>query len=171
MDLKSEDPYTTELQTVLRIAHALRETTAISCPPGHSSFIAGNSTAVIDSIHLPSPQPILPSLLGSGIASEVASTASQIYQRRAEELKQHIQESITATCRKAIESPALAHVSPPDLLMKKVMSILTDVYFRRLEEWKEEIIQRIKQASELPPKAAPRNSRTFNQVSVPIIQL
>lgn len=172
MGLKSEDAYTTELQTILRIAYALREATAISCPPSHFPLTTSDVTSVIDAIDLPSPQPLLPSLLEAGITSEIASAASQIYQRRAEELKQHIQESIATTCRKAAESPVLPHVSPPDLLMKKIVPIFTNIYFRRLEEWKEEIVQRIKQASKLPTNtAAPRNARTFNHVSIPITQV
>lgn len=169
MGLNSEDAYTAELQTVLRIAHALRDATAISCPPSHY-LTTSTPTIVLDPISLPTPQPLLPSLLEAGIGFEIASAASQIYQRRAEQFKQHIQESVAATCRKTAESPVLAHASPPDLLMKRVVSIFTDVYFRRLEEWKQEIIQRIKQASELPTKATPRNSRTFNQVSLPNIR-
>lgn len=168
MGLKSDDAYTAELQAVLRIAHALRDAAAISCPTSHS-LTTRTATIVLDPIGLPSPQPLLPLLLEAGIASEIASAASQIYQRRAEQLKQHIQESIAATCRKAAESPVLAHASPLDLLMKRVVSIFTDVYFRRLEEWKQEIIQRIKQGSSLPTNAIPRNSRTFNQVSLPNI--
>ena len=122
--------------------------------------------------NLPSPQPLLPSLLEAGVTSEIASAASQIYQRRIEALKQHIQESIATTCCEAAESPVLRHVSPPDLLTMKVMSIFTNIYFRRLEEWKEEIVQRVMQASKLPTStAAPRNGRTFNHVGTPTTQM
>lgn len=169
-----EDAYTTELQTVLRVAHALREATAISCSPNHFPLTTtgSNGTTVIAATSLPIPQPLLPSLLEAGIASEIASAASQIYQRRAEELKQYIQESIATTYRKAAESPVLPPVSPPDLLMKKVVPIFTDIYFRRLQEWKEELAQRVKRASKLPTDTVtPRNARTFNHVSTPITQV
>lgn len=164
MGLKSED-YTAQLQAILRIAHGIREVAAVSLPPNYSPSVPSHEPAVIDSIRLPSPRPLLPSLLEAGISSEVASAACQIYQRRSEQLKQRIQESIATACRTVAEFPA--HTSlPPDLFMKRVTSIFADVYFSRLREWKEEIIQRIKHASEIPAKEVLRDSRTFNQVSV-----
>lgn len=169
MGHESEDTFAAQMQNILVIANRLKEATATSNSPSHSDTGISDSPVVIDSINLPSPRPLLPTLLDAGISSEVASAASQIYQRRAEQLKQRIQESITAACRTAAEFPAHTSALPLDLFMKRVTTIFTDVYFGRLREWKEEIIQRIKQASQTPTKTASRNSRTFNQVSVPYI--
>jgi hypothetical protein len=157
---------TARVQNILHIAHGLREATAASNSPGQSSFRTSDSLVLIDSINLPSPCPLLPSLLEAGASSEVASAVSQIYQRRAKQLKQGIQESITTACHKAAEFPTSL---PPDLLVKKLSSIFTEVYIQRLEEWKEQTIQRIKQASMTPVNVAPRNTRTFNHVSAPSI--
>ena len=164
MGLKSED-YTAQLQAILRIAHDIREVAAVSLPPSYSPSVPSHEPAVIDSIRLPSPRPLFPSLVETGISSEVASTASQIYQRRAEQLKQRIEESIATACRTAAEFPAHTSTLSPNLFTRKVTSIFTDVYLSRLREWKEEIIQRIKQASETTVKEVSKDSRAFNQVS------
>ena len=161
--------FTARVQNILHIAHGLREATSASNSPSHFSFRTGDSLVVIDSINLPSPCPLLPSLLEAGTSSEVAFAVSQIYQRRAKQLKQGIQESITTACHKAAEFPTSTSSLPPDLLMKKLTSIFTELYIQRLEEWKEQTIQRIRQASKTPVNVAPRNSRTFNHVSAPSI--
>lgn len=164
-----QDTFTARMQNILRIAHGLREATATANSPTHSHFRTSGSDVVIDSINLPSPRPLLPSLLEAGAGHETAVAMSKVYQLRAEELRQYIQESITAACRTAAEFPAHTSALPPDLFTKRVTSIFMDVYSNRLKEWKEEIIQRIKQVSETSTKAASRNSRTFNQVSIPYI--
>lgn len=161
-----QDAFTARTQNILRIAHGLREATATSNPP---TFRTSHSGVVIDSINLPSPHPLLPSLLEAGAGHETAAAMSKIYQLRAEELRQCIQESITIACHKAAEFPAFTSALPPDLFTKKMTSIFMEVYAQRLEEWKEEFIQRIKQASKTAVKAPPRNSRTFNHVSAPTI--
>lgn len=163
--------FTVQVQNILRIAHDSREATAASNSPSHSSFRTNDSLVVIDSINLPSPSPLLPSLLEAGASSEVASAVSQIYQRRAKQLKQAIQKSITTACHKAAEFPTFTSSLPPDLLMKKLSSIFTEVYIQRLEEWKEQSIQRFKQASKAPVNVTPRNSHTFNHVSAPSVPL
>jgi hypothetical protein len=171
MGNESKDTFVTRMQGILRIAHGLKEATAVSNSPGSRSSTRTSDSdlpVVIDLINLPSPRPLLPSLLEAGISSDLASVASQIYQRRAEQLKQRIQESITTACRTAAEFPSHTSALPADLFMKRVASIFTDVYLSRLREWNEEIIQRTKEASNTPT-AAP--SRTFNQVRTHYIML
>jgi hypothetical protein len=171
MSLKSDhEAYTAQLQAILRIAHGLRELAAPALPPSHSpAAIPSHSPAVIDSIRLPSPCPLLPSLLEAGIGHEIASAASSIYLQHAEELRHHIQESILATWYKIAELPAIASALSPDLLIRKVVSTSAELYLRRLAQWKEEIARRVEQASSTPPKAAQKN--TFNHVSGCTIQL
>lgn len=161
--------FATRMQNILRVAHELRGATAAFDSVSHSPCRTSDSPVVIDSINLPSPRPLLLSLLEAGVSSEIASAASQIYLRRAEQLKQRIQESITTTCCKAAELPAFTSTLPPDLLMKKVTSIFTEVYVQRLEQWKEDSTRCIERASKKPVKGATSNSRTFNHVSVSII--
>ena len=169
MNLKSEDAYTTQLQAILRIAQGLREVAAPALPPSHSPAIPSHSPIIIDSITLPSPCPLLPTLLEAGVGHEIASAASRIYLQRAEELRHHIQESILATWHKIAELPVIVPALSPDLLIRKVVSTSTDVYLRRLAQWKEEIARRVEQASNTPPKAAQKNA--FNHVSESIVQL
>lgn len=169
MSLKSDDAFTAHLQAILRIAHGLREVAAPALPPSHSPAIPSHTPAVIDSIRLPTPCPLLPSLLEAGVGHEIASAASRIYLQRAEELRHHIQESILATWDKIAELPVIAPALSPDLLIGKVVSTSTEVYLRRLAQWKEEIAQRVKQVSNAPPKAAQKTA--FNHVSESVVWL
>ena len=168
MSFKSEDAYTTELQTVLRIAHALRDATGVShLNQQYLSPVAHCPHALIDSINLPSPHPLLPSLLEAGFNHEIAVSISKAYQLRAKEFKRRIQESSATACREIAELPVVALASSPDALMRKFVFTFTELYTRRLKQWKEEIFQRIKRAPQTLTKAASKNSRTFNQVSIP----
>ncbi|KAF8445584.1 hypothetical protein L210DRAFT_3527993 [Boletus edulis BED1] len=167
MGFNSEDAYTTELQTVLRIAHALRNAAGVS----HLlSPITNSLGTVINSINLPSPRPLSPSLLEAGFNHEMAASISKAYQLRAEELRRRIQESIATACREIAELPAAALASSPDGLMRKLVLTLTELYLRRLEKWEEEITQRIKRAPKAPVKVSSKNSRTFNQECVPLLE-
>ena len=169
MGLQPEDPYTAELRTVLRTARALRDAAEGFHPPGHSP-ITSNPHSMISSINLPCPHPLLPSLLEAGFSRQIAASVSEAYQLRAEELRRRIQESIATTCREIAELPVVPLASSSDVLVTKLVATFTELYLRRLEQWKEDIIQRIKQTPKMPTKAASRNFRTFNQVSVPVIR-
>ena len=163
MGLESDDAYAAQLQAILHIAHGLRDVAAVPLqPPSHSP-------AVIDSIRLPTPSPLLSSLLEAGVGHEIASTASRIYLLRAEELRQHIQESIFATWNNIAELPDIAPALSLDLFIRKVVSASTELYIRRLEQWKKEIALHVEQTSNVPPKATPKNP--FNHVSKSIVQL
>lgn len=167
MGFKSEDNITTHVQTILRYALALRDATGVSHQPTHT-LITSSSCAAIDSISLPSPPPLLPFLLEAGISHEVAAAASKVYQLRSDELRRHVQESIVTACRKIAGLPTVALASSADSYIRNVVSSFTEVYLRRLEQWKEEVIQRIKQAPKTLSNAVPKNPRTFNYVSAPI---
>ena len=167
-----QDTFVIRMQNILRIAHGLREATVTSDLTAYSLPRPSDSqppVISIDSISLPSPPPLLPSLIEAGVSPEIASAASKIYLGRAEQLKQRIEESVTTAYCKVARIPASTSALSPDLLMKKVSLIFTEIYVQRLEKWKEESIQRIKRASTRPVKTAPRNSRTFNYVSAPRI--
>lgn len=167
MGHESEDSIIARMQSILLIAHDLREATATSHPPSHSPLTTSDSSVIqIDSINLPTPQPLLPLLLEVGAAHEIATAASRMYRLRAEELRQHIQESIITVWHKIAELPRAASVPFSDHLMRKVVSTATELYLRRLELWKENV-QRILQRSATPIK----NSRAFNHVSVSSLQL
>ena len=120
---------------------------------------------MIDPIDLPSPQPLLPSLLKAGFSHEIASTASQLYQQRAEEFKRRTETTLIGAWHKMATLPG-ASVSLLDPLTRKDVSNFTQVYLRCLDEWREEMVQLLKQASlNAPSKAGPpRNSRSFNHV-------
>ena len=167
MGFRPDDTYTAELQTVLRTAHALKDTAGASHSLSLSrlSPTAASLHAIIDSITLPSPCPLLPALLKAGFCHENATEINQTYRLRAEELRQRIQETLITTCRGIAELPVVALGPSPDLLIRKVVFTLTELYLHRIEQWKEEIIQRIKQAPKTPTKVNSRNSRAFNQVS------
>ncbi|KAH0838013.1 hypothetical protein J3R83DRAFT_6253 [Lanmaoa asiatica] len=169
MGLRSEDAYITELQTALRIARALKDATGVFHQPSHSP-IPNDPRTLINSITLPSPHPLLPSLLEAGLSHEIGASISEAYKLRAEELRRRIHKSIVTACRELAELPVVALASPPDLLMRKVVLTSTELYLRRLEQWKEEIIQRIKQAQKPPINVTPRNSRNFNQEYVPLLE-
>ncbi|KAI9570247.1 hypothetical protein HD554DRAFT_2170419 [Boletus coccyginus] len=126
--------------------------------------------AVTDSIDLPSPHPLLPSLLDAGFNHEIAASVSEVYQLRAEELKRRMQKSIITACREITGLPVAALALSPDDFMRRLVSISTERYLRRLEQWKEQIIQRVNQVPRTPTKAASRNSRTFNQEYVPLLE-
>ena len=167
-----EDVFSARMQNILHIANRLKEVTTVSNSPSHPPIRTGQSSVAIDSIHLPSPRPLLPSLLEAGAGHEIAAAASKIYELRAEELRKYIQESIVTAGHKIAELPVVASASSPDLLIRKVVSSATEVYLQRLGQWKEEIVQRVKQASQSPVNTVPpTNSRTFNHVSIPITQL
>ncbi|KAN0100308.1 hypothetical protein V8E55_000292 [Tylopilus felleus] len=172
MGHETEDTFTARLENILRIANGLKELTAPSYPSHHSPFRTKHSPVVVDSINLPSPTPLLPSLLEAGASPEFAAAASKIYQLRAEDLRKIIQVSIvTASYKIASELPVVASASSLDLLIGKVVSTATEVYRQRLGQWKEEIIERAKQASKSPAKAAaPGNARTFNHDYVPLLE-
>lgn len=162
MGCELQDAFSTRVQGILHIARGLKEVTAIL---GGEFATNNNSLSVIDSINLPSPPPLLPSLLEAGINSNSASAISQAYQQRAEQFKQRIQQSIDAACRTAAEFPARPSALAHDLFMKRATSFFADVYLSRLKESREQIIQRAKQVSETTIRATSSNSRTFNQVS------
>lgn len=169
MGLKSEDSYAAQLQAILRIAHDLKEVAAVSLPPSHPPSIPSCGPAIMDSINLPAPRPLFPLLIEAGFSHEIATAASSMYLQRAEELRHHIQKSIMATWLKLADLPVSAPALSLDLLITKVVSTSTEMYLRRLERWKEEIVHRIKQISNAPPKVAPRNA--FNHVGESIIYL
>lgn len=158
-----------QVKSILRIANDLKEATA-SHSPCRQTFTTRDSLPVVDSINLPSPRPLLPSLLETGISHEIATAANKIYQQRAEEFKQHIERSVATACLKMAPYPG-ASVSSPDPLTSKLLSTFTELYIRRLGLWREEIIQRVKQAPKTPTKTAPKNSRSFNHVNKSIILL
>lgn len=120
---------------------------------------------MIDLIDLPSPQPLLPSLLDAGFSHDIATTASQLYQQRAEEFKRRTETTLIAAWHKMATLPG-ASASSLDPLTRKDVSNFTQVYLRCLEEWKEEMVQLLKRASSKAPSKAglPRNSRSFNHV-------
>lgn len=64
------DACTARLRGILRIAQDLKEATA-SDLRSQSSTRTSNSPVVNDSINLPIPRPLLPSLLAAGIGPEV----------------------------------------------------------------------------------------------------
>ena len=168
MGLKSEDSTTAQLQTILHFAHALRDAAGVSPQSTHSPITSDR--AVIDSISMPNPPSLFPFLLEEGLSHEISIEASKVYKLRSEEFRLHVQESIITACQKIAELPAVALASSPDSLIRKVVAMFTEFYLRRLEQWKEEVIRRIKQAPKTPSKAVPRNSRTFNHVSVSIMR-
>ncbi|KAF8445583.1 hypothetical protein L210DRAFT_928319 [Boletus edulis BED1] len=173
MGHKSEDrPSAPILRDILRIVLELKEVTAFSHSLSHSSVSTGDSSVVVDSINLPSPRPLLPSLLEAGIDHGIAAEINKTYQHRAEELRSRIQESVATTCRGIAELPAVTLASSPDPLIRRVVFAFTELYLRRLEQWKDEIIQRIKQASTKSSNdmIAPRNTRTFNYKYVPLLE-
>lgn len=171
MGHESEDSTIARMQSILLIAHDLREATATFRPPSDSPTTTSDSSAIrIDSINLPTPQPLLPFLLEVGATHEIAAAASRVYQLRAGELRQHIRESIVTVWHKIAQLPRAVSVPSSDQLMRKVVSTATEVYLRRLEQWKEDV-QRVTQRSATPIKVAPKNSRAFNHVSVPIVRL
>ena len=168
MGLKSEDSTTAHIQSILRFALALRDATDVSHQPSPTA-ITSSSRAAIDSISLPNPPPLLPFLLDAGISYEIAAAASKLYQLRSDELRRHVQESIATACHKIAELPVVASASPPDSYIRNVVSSFTEVYLRRLAQWKEDVIQRIKQVPRTPD-VVPKSSRTFNHVSISIVQ-
>lgn len=172
MGHKSEDRFiTSSVQDILRIAHKMKEVTALSYSFSHSLIAPSDLTIEVDLVNLPSPRPLLPSLLEAGFGREIATEMSKTYQRRAEELRGRIQESVIATCRRIAGLPVVTLGTSPDLLVRKVVSTFTELYLRRLEQWKEEIVQRTRQASKSSAgMVAPRNARTFNYVSLLITQ-
>ncbi|KAF8560027.1 hypothetical protein OG21DRAFT_1492445 [Imleria badia] len=171
MGHRSEDKITAPVQDILRIVHELKEATAVSHSLGSGhSLITTNSPIMIDSINLPSPRPLSPSLLEAGVSHEISAAISKIYQLRAEELRRRIQESVVTTCRGLAELPVVALASSSDLLIRKVVFNFTEFYLRRLEQWKEEIIQDIKHAPETPTKAATSISPSFNHDYVPLLE-
>ena len=167
MDHNSNNVAVAHVQSILRIANQLKEATA-SFSSSHQTINSSNSLTIADSISLPSPHPLLPPLLEAGVDHEIATAADKIYQRHAEEFKQHIEQTITTACLTMAPS-AGASVSSPDPLVNKVVSTFTEIYLRRLALWREEVIQRVKQAPKTPTKTAPKSSRSFNQVNAPII--
>lgn len=173
MGLRSEDAYASELQTILRIAHALRDAAGVSHSNQQSlaPIRTNRSLVAVDSINLPSPPPLLPSLLEAGAGHEISAAANKIYQLRADELRKNIQMSVVTASHKIAELPAVASALSPNLLIRKVVSTATQLYYQRLRHWKEDIIERVKQASKSPTNmATPRNARTFNHVSIPITE-
>lgn len=173
MGHESEDTIVTELQNILHIANRLKELTTLPNSPRHSAIRRTNhpGPVVTDSINLPSPPSLLSALLDAGAGHEIAAAAGKIYQLRAEELRQHIQQSVITAWHKIVELPVVAPASSPDLLIKKVVSTATEVYLQRLGQWKEDIVQRVKQAVRSPANmVVPKNARNFNSVSIPIIQ-
>lgn len=162
MDPNLKDAAIAQVQSILRIANDLKEATA-SYSSCHQNVTIPLPT--VDSISLPSPPPLLPSLLEAGISHEIATSANSIYQQRAEEFKQHIERTVTATCLKMAPFPGVS-VSSPDALMSKVVSTFTEIYLRRLGIWREEIVQRVKQVPKTPTKATSKSSRCFNHVTL-----
>lgn len=125
-------------------------------------------SAMIDLIDLPSPRPLLPSLLEAGFSHEIATTASKLYQQRAEELKRRTETMLIAAWQRIASLPGTS-ASPLNPLTRKEVSTFTEVYLRCLEEWKEEMVQLLRQVPEAPSKAAPtRTFRSFNYVSTSI---
>ena len=167
MDHNSDNAVIAQVQSILRIANDLKEATA-SYSSCRQTFSVGDSRPVVDSIRLPSPRPLLPSLLEAGVSHEIATTANKIYQQRAEEFKQYIEQTVTTAYFKMAPG---ASVSSPDSLTSKLVSTFTEIYLRRLGLWREEILQRVKQAPRTPTRTAPKNSRSFNHVNAPIILL
>lgn len=120
---------------------------------------------MIDMIDLPSPRPLLPSLLEAGFSHEIATAASKLYQQRAEEFKRRTEMTLIALWQKMATLPD-ASASSLDPLTRKDGLSFTEVYLRCLEEWKEEMVQLLKQGQKIPSKApSPRSSRSFNHVS------
>lgn len=171
MDHKSEDKTTAPIQDILRVVRDLKEVTAASyLLGGDHSFITTNSPIDLDSINLPSPRPLLPSLLEAGVSHEISAAISKIYHLHAEQLRRRIQDSVVTTCRGLAELPVVAFASSPDLLTRKVVFNFTEFYLRRIEQWKQEIIQRIKHTPETLTKTTTRISPTFNHVGASIVQ-
>lgn len=168
MGHESEDTFIARMQNILRVANSLKEVTAVSNSSIHSPFRISHSPVAIGSINLPTPPPLLPSLLEAGLSHEIAVAASKVYQLRSDELRRHVQESILTACRKIAELPTVALASPSDTYIRSVVSSFTEVYLRRLEQWKGEVIQRIKQRPKTLSNAVLKNPRTFNYVSAPI---
>lgn len=165
MDHDSTKATVAQVQSILRIANNLKEATA-SYSSRHQTLAAKNILPIADSFTLPSPRSLLPSLLDAGISHEIATAANRIYQQRTEEFKQHIEQTVTAAC---LGMPPSG--SSPDLLMSKVFATFTEIYLRRLAMWREEIVQRVKQAPKVATKVASKNSRSFNHVNPVIILL
>lgn len=168
MGHKLEDGFiTSSVQDILRIVHEMKEATTLSRSSSHSLIAPSDLSIEIDLINLPSPCPLLPSLLEAGFGRGIAAEISKTYQRCAEELRGRIQESVIATCRGIAGLPVVTLGSSPDLLVRKVVSTFTELYLRRLEQWKGEIVRRNMQASRSSTgMVAPRNARTFNYVSL-----
>ncbi|KIJ08121.1 hypothetical protein PAXINDRAFT_18716 [Paxillus involutus ATCC 200175] len=166
MGLNSDEKSITQIQAILRIAHGLREASAGLSKPHDSTSIS--SPAIID-INLPKPWPLLSSLLDTGVSHELASAANNVYQSRAEELRQHTHKSIAAACHKIAQVPH-ASASPPEVLASKVVSTFTRAYVRRLEHWREEIALFVNQASKPPVKTTSKNSRAFHHEYVPLLE-
>lgn len=131
------------------------------------TILSNITSAMIDLISLPNPRPLLPSLLEAGFSHENATVASQLYQQRAEEFKRRTETTLIAAWQKMATLPG-ASASSLAPLTRREFSTFTEVYLRCLEEWKEEMVQFLKQAPKVPSKAAPpRNSCSFNHVSTP----
>ncbi|KAF8560024.1 hypothetical protein OG21DRAFT_1492442 [Imleria badia] len=125
---------------------------------------------MIDLLKLPSPRPLLPSLLEAGFSHEIASAASKLYQQRAEQFKRRTEAMLIAAWQKIATLPG-ASTSSLDPLTGKDLSTFTEVYLRCLEEWKEEMVQLLRQASKVPSKAAPpKNSHSFNHEYLPLLE-
>lgn len=165
-----EDTIISRMQNILRVANRLKEVTAVSNSPTYSPLRTSRPPVTIDLINLPSPPPLLASLLEAGLTHEIAGAASEVYQLRSDELRRHVQESIMTACHKIAELPTVALASSADSCIRSVVSSFTQVYLHRLEQWKEEVIRRIKQAPKPLSNAVPRESRTFNHVSTSIVQ-
>ena len=169
MDHHMDNIVVAQVQSILRIANDLKEVTA-SYSSCRQTFATRDTLPVVDSISLPSPRPLLPSLLEAGVSHEIATAANKIYQERAEEFRRYIEQTITTACLKMAPSPG-ASASSPDSLTSKLVSTFTEIYLRRLGLWREEIVQRVIQAPKTPTKIAPKNPRSFNHVNTLIILL
>jgi hypothetical protein len=87
-------------------------------------------------IPLPDPPPIHPQLVALGLDKKVVEELSQLYLRKAAELKQRTEEAVTDACRK----PRSAFMPPMDELQVKLHAVHEKLYMRRLAEWTKETV-------------------------------
>lgn len=127
------DPQTSFSDVLLSIKRTATEIMNISGSV-HDSKTTLLPLVDLQIIPLPEPPPIDVQLVALGLDQKVVIELSQLYFRKAAELKQRTEEAVAEVCRK----PRTAALM--DEFQVKLHAVHEKLYMRRLEEWRKETI-------------------------------
>ena len=90
------------------------------------------------SLSLPTPIPITPRLLQTGLDHHTAEQISSLFMRKAEELSKVVESSVRKACGKLV--PHISHSQDVNNLKNRLCKAYTEIYVRSLDEWTEEAV-------------------------------